>query len=82
MTLKFLKITKVHVIPESLVAFTLRGDSVSYLNENKIKVITDDLKSIDYVKKNFTIDFNDKMNIEFKKLKLILKLILTKVRIM
>ena len=81
LTLKFLKITKVHVIPESLVAFTFRGDSVSYLNKNKIKVIKDDLKSLNYVKKNFTFDLNDKINIEFKNLKLIFKLILTKIGI-
>ena len=82
LTLKFLKITKVHVIPESLVAFTWRGDSVTYLNKNKNKIIKDDLKSLNYVKKNFIIDFNDKINIEFKKLKLIFKLILTKIGIM
>ena len=81
LTLKFLKITKIHVIPESLVAITWRSDSVSNLNKNKIIVIKDDLKALNYVKKNFTLDLNDKMNIEVKKLKLILKLILVKVGI-
>lgn len=81
LTLKFLKITKVHVIPEILVAFTMRGDSVTYLNKNKITVIKDDFKSLNYVKKNFTCDLNDQINIELKKVKLILKLILTKMGI-
>ena len=59
----------------------MRGDSVTYLNKNKVTVIKDDLKSLNYVKKNFTCDLNDQMNIEFKKVKLIFKLILTKMRI-
>ena len=74
LTLKFLKITKVHIIPETLVAFTMRGDSVTYLNKNKVTVIKDDLKSLNYVKKNFTCDLNDQMNIEFKRVKLIFKI--------
>ena len=59
----------------------MRGDSVTYLNKNKITVIKDDLKSLNYVKKNFTCDLNDQINIELKKVKLILKLILTKMGI-
>ena len=59
----------------------MRDDSVTYLNKNKITVIKDDLKSLNYVKKNFTCDLNDQMNIEFKRVKLIFKLILTKMRV-
>lgn len=81
LTLKFLKITKVHVITEPLVAITRRDSSVTHLNKNKIIVIKDNLKLLNYVKKNFTHDFNDKINIELKKLKLILKCILTKIGI-
>ena len=51
LTLKFLKILKVHVIAEPLVAITRRGSSWTYLNKTKIIVIKDNLKLLKYVKK-------------------------------
>ena len=75
LTLKFLKISKIHVILKPLVTCTWRDDSVSNLKKNRIIVIKDDLRCLNYVKKNFKLNFNDKVTFYLKKFKLIVKLI-------
>jgi glycosyltransferase involved in cell wall biosynthesis len=75
LTLKFLKFTRIHVILKPLVTCTWRDDSVTNLKKNRIIVIKDDLRCLNYAKNNFKFNFNNKVFFYFKKLKLILKLI-------
>ena len=71
LTLKFLKITRIHVILKPLVTCTWRDDSVTNLRKNRFIVIKDDLRCLNYVKKNFKLNINDKVIFYLKKIKLI-----------
>ncbi len=80
-TLKFLKITDIYVIPKPLVAITWRNNSMTTSKQYRITVVKDELKALAYVKKNFTLDFKEKVEFTLRKLKLFFKLTLVLARI-
>lgn len=79
--LKFLKYTKIYVLTEPLADIVWRNDSISSLKKNKLIIIKDDLKCLNYAQKNIKHDLKDSIMMKIKKLKLLLKLSLSRLGI-
>ncbi len=76
--LKFLRHTDIFVISKFLGKIRYLTNSITHSKNNKLTVINDDLKSLNYVKTYFSLNNKKKFYLFLKKMQLILKLIFYK----
>tara|TARA_B100000963_G_scaffold361716_1_gene398920 strand:- start:6481 stop:7290 length:810 start_codon:yes stop_codon:yes gene_type:complete len=76
--LKFLKHTDIFVIPKFLGKIRYLSNSITHSKNNKFIVVGDDLKSLQFVKKNFKLSIKKKFFLLLKTVRLIFKLIIFK----
>ena len=69
------------MLTEPLADIVWRNDSISSLKKNKLIIIKDDLKCLNYAQKNIKHDLKDSIMMKIKKLKLLLKLSLSRLGI-